>query len=112
MVNQMGPFRVGISLGGHVPISHLSPSVKGKKGIARSRAISTHTKSEAINTPNWSWRITDGSKGRIEENFKFTASVQTEEGHKVQGKSRGGFDGASDRRVDIGGGEVSIDCSD
>ena len=67
--NQMGLFCVGTSSGGHVPISQISPSVRGKKGLARSRVISINTKSEALSTQNPGWRIIDGSKRRPDNNF-------------------------------------------
>ena len=109
---QLGPFSVGTSSSGHGPIPHLSPSVRGKKGIARSRAIATHMKPEALNSQNWSWHISDGSKGRHDNKFQFTAPVQIEVGIKAKGKKSGEPNVASYWRVDTGGGEESCVRSD
>ena len=51
---QGGPNRLGFASSGFVPSIQSSPFVRGKKGIARSRAPSTYTKStvDSINKPS------------------------------------------------------------
>ena len=110
--NQLGPFSVGTSPNRHGPIMQMSPSVRGKKGLARSRAISTQMKPEALNSQNWSWRTSDGSKGSHENKFQFTALVYNEVGIKAKGKKSGEPDVVSNQRVGTRGGENSCVRSD
>ena len=110
--NQLGPFSVGTSPNRRGPILQTSPSVRGKKGLARSRAISTQMQPESLNSQNWSWRTSDGSKGSHENKFQFSAPVQKEVGIKAKGKKSDEPVVVSNRRVGTGGGEASYVRSD
>lgn len=82
-----------------------SPSVRGKKGIARNRASSFNSKAAAdssfnptsVTTQAWTWKNADGAKGEASIPFQFAAPIQSEVGHQAWRKGSG----------DTGGGDCS-----
>nr|POE90406.1 uncharacterized protein CFP56_59946 [Quercus suber] len=102
---QGGPTRMGFASSDYEPAIQSSPSVRGKKGIARTRASNTYTKSAADfnNRPSshkdqtLSWRSIDGIKRKIDTPFQFTASDKVVVGCQLEGKSSGEAEASDDR---------------
>lgn len=84
---QDGPNCMGVSMGGSELNIQFSPSVRGKKGLARTRALLSHTKPAAVNCnrpsshhdQSWSWQSVNGDKEKSAASFQFTASTQPDE---------------------------------
>lgn len=81
--------------------TYSSPSVRGKKVLARYRASSSNLKIGAdynnsfvpeVSQPG-SWKSADGIKRNSNAPFKFAASFQSEVGHPSPGKDSGGTGG-------------------